>query len=113
MAPTTAPGLALLLGSSILAGALNAVSGGGSFLTFPSLLIAGALPVNANATSTVALWPGSGASVAAYRRELGRQEQALVVLLAVGSIAGGYWGAGDARRIDPPGCGASSWRSGS
>ena len=54
----------------MLAGALNAVAGGGGFIAFPSLLFTGMLPINANATNTVALWPGTMASVGAYRREL-------------------------------------------
>ena len=62
-------GVVLFL-AALAAGAINAVAGGGSFLTFPSLLLVGIPPVNANATSTVALWPGQPASVWAYRREI-------------------------------------------
>jgi hypothetical protein len=50
---------------------LNAVAGGGSFLSFPAILGAGVLPVSANATNTVALWPGQLTSIAAYRNDLG------------------------------------------
>lgn len=74
------------------AGALNSVAGGGSFLTFPTLLFVGTPPILANATSTVALWPGSVASVGAYRREVGRERQRLLSLSLV-SLAGGYAGA--------------------
>lgn len=60
----------LLVVSAFLAGALNAVAGGGSFLTFPALVMAGVPPVNANATSTVAVAPGALASAYGYRTEL-------------------------------------------
>jgi uncharacterized protein len=56
--------------ASFLAGALNAVAGGGSFLSFPAILGAGVLPIAANATNTVALWPGQLTSIAAYREDL-------------------------------------------
>ncbi len=81
----------LLFGAAFLGGALNSVAGGGSFLTFPTLIFTGVPSINANATSTVALWPGSAASVGAYRAEL-RIERHLVVMGAV-SIAGGLFGA--------------------
>jgi uncharacterized protein len=75
----------------VLAGALNAVAGGGSFLTLPALLHAGVGPVAANATSTMALLPGSMSSAWAYRREwkTGRG----LVLLALVSVVGGLIGA--------------------
>src|SRR6266702_3737008 len=83
----------LLLISAILGGALNSVAGGGSFITFPSLIFAGVLPINANATSTVALWPGSVASIGAYRRELAKQNRRLLLVLGVTSLIGGILGA--------------------
>jgi len=52
--------------ASLIAGALNAMAGGGSFLSFPALLNVGVLPIQANATNTVALWPGQLTSIAAY-----------------------------------------------
>ena len=71
----------LLLAIAALGGGiLNAVAGGGSFLTFPSLLVAGVAPVTANATSAVALWPGSVASAVAYRAELAESRGVLVGL---------------------------------
>lgn len=53
---------ALLAAAGLLAGTMNAVAGGGSFVTFPALVAAGLPPVVANATSTVALFPGTIAS---------------------------------------------------
>ncbi len=83
----------LLLVSAFFAGVLNAVAGGGSFLTFPALILAGVPPVNANATSTVAVSPGSLASAYGYRRELGRiTEIKLPAFLGV-SLVGGLLGA--------------------
>ena len=59
-----------LVVAAFLAGVLNAVAGGGSFLSFPALLGMNVLPVQANATNTVALWPGQLTSAAAYRDDV-------------------------------------------
>ena len=61
---------AFLFFVAALGGALNSVAGGGSFLTLPTLIYAGVTPVAANATSTLAMWPGSVSSAFAYRREI-------------------------------------------
>ncbi|HZT08323.1 MAG TPA: sulfite exporter TauE/SafE family protein [Chloroflexota bacterium] len=82
----------MLFATAIFGGSLNAVAGGGTFLTFPSLVFAGILPKTANVTSTVALWPGTWASVAAYRRELAHHRPALVAVLASASLLGGLSG---------------------
>ncbi|TWB45517.1 sulfite exporter TauE/SafE family protein [Nitrospirillum pindoramense] len=83
---------ALLIGAAFVAGILNAVAGGGSFLGFPALVFAGLPPVTANATNTVALFPGSFASVYAYRREFqpiqGVGMVPMVAVSLVGSVAG-------------------------
>ena len=63
-------GLVALAVVSMLAGAINAVAGGGSLLTFPTLLAVGVAPVGANVTNTVALVPGYLGGIAGYRREL-------------------------------------------
>ncbi len=81
----------LLVVAAALGGALNSVAGGGSFLTFPILLFTGVPPIVANATSTVALWPGSVASVGAYRAEL-RHVRHIAFLGGV-SLVGGAAGA--------------------
>ena len=73
------------------AGAVNSVAGGGSFLTLPTLLYAGVPPVVANATSTMAMLPGSVASAVAYRRELHVVRRWLMPLGIV-SLAGGFLG---------------------
>jgi uncharacterized membrane protein YfcA len=79
--------------AAILGGTLNSVAGGGSFFTFPLLIFTGIPPVQANATSTVALWPASLASAAAYRRELTEQDRLFVIVLVVTSLVGGIGGA--------------------
>lgn len=81
----------LLIVAATLGGALNSVAGGGSFLTFPMLLFTGVPPIIANATSTVALWPGSVASVGAYRAELRHVRH--IALLSIVSLIGGAGGA--------------------
>lgn len=63
---------ALLIAAGLVGGASNAVAGGGTFFTFPALLAAGVPPVVANATSTIAIWPGHATSLFGYREELRR-----------------------------------------
>ena len=75
-----------------IAGALNSVAGGGSFLTLPALLYAGITPVVANATSTLAMWPGSVSSTIAYRREL-KATTRWLARLGIVSLVGGWIGA--------------------
>jgi uncharacterized membrane protein YfcA len=78
--------------ASFLAGMLNAVAGGGSFLSFPALLNLGVPPIQANATNTVALWPGQFTSIAAYWRDLHGNRHLLWPLglaAAVGGVGGG------------------------
>jgi uncharacterized protein len=82
---------AWLLIASMLAGALNAMAGGGSFLSFPAVLGTGILPVQANATNTVALWPGQFASIAAYWEDL-KHNLRLIVPLGTAALLGGLAG---------------------
>ncbi|MGE0418445.1 MAG: sulfite exporter TauE/SafE family protein [Acetobacteraceae bacterium] len=83
----------LLIVAGLLAGAMNAVAGGGSFVTFPALVFAGLPPVLASATSTVALFPGTLASTWAYRDGLtGVAGVGLRVLMPI-SVVGGLIGA--------------------
>ena len=78
--------------ASFLAGSLNAVAGGGSFLSFPAMLGVGLGPIQANATNTVALWPGQLTSSAGYRDEV-RKHRSLAVKMALAGLAGGSVGA--------------------
>lgn len=81
-----------LLFAAGIAGALNALAGGGSFISFPALLFLRIPAVEANATNTVALWPGLAASMIAYIKRLNAPPRVLVPLL-VTSVAGGWAGA--------------------
>lgn len=79
-----------LVVASFIAGVMNAMAGGGSFISFPAMLAMGVPPVQANATNTVALWPGQLTSLAALRGDV-RKDLLPAVVLA--SITGGASGA--------------------
>lgn len=83
----------ILFGAAILGGTLNGVAGGGTFLTLPSLLYVGVAPIEANATSTVALWPASAAATWALRKELRRLNKRLLLVLGITGFIGGTAGA--------------------
>jgi uncharacterized membrane protein YfcA len=78
--------------AAFLAGILNAVAGGGSFLLFPALLGMRMLPIQANATNTVALWPGQLTSIAAYRRDIAKNLR-VAWPMAIAGLLGGTCGA--------------------
>jgi uncharacterized protein len=81
----------LLLGAGLVAGAVNAVAGGGSLITFPTLVATGLSPVVANVTNSLAVCPGYFASVAGSRRDLvGQRSRAarLVPAAVLGALAG-------------------------
>lgn len=86
------PGAALLVaGAGLAAGAVNAVAGGGTLISFPALLAAGLPPVTANITSSVGLLSGYAGGSLAYRRELAGQRERVRLLLpaaAAGAVAG-------------------------
>lgn len=83
----------LLFVSGMIGGILNSVAGGGSFLTLPTLTLSSHVPsLPANATSTVALWPGSIAAAGAYRKEFDAQRHVLMEMGAA-SLIGGVLGA--------------------
>ena len=84
--------LALLLAAAFTAGALNAVAGGGSFLTLPALVFTGVPPVVANATGTVALLPGYMAGAWGFKDDMapppGLSMKQVVLLSLIGGSAG-------------------------
>src|ERR1041384_8718652 len=88
MAPTEFVGLLL---AAAAAGAINAVAGGGTLLTFPTLLLFNTPPVVANATSTLALVIGTSGSIYGYRQHLKPVEPWLWRFLPV-SVVGGFIG---------------------
>ncbi len=82
---------ALVAGAGFLAGAVNAVAGGGTLITFPALLAAGLPATLANTTSSVGLVAGYVSGSVAYRRELvgqGARARALVLAGVLGGSAG-------------------------
>lgn len=86
--------IALLLIAAFMAGALNAVAGGGSFLTLPALVFTGVPPVVANATGTVALLPGYIAGAWGFREDTAPPPGLSMRLLVVITLIGGAAGAG-------------------
>ncbi len=79
--------------AALVAGAINSVAGGGSFITFPALIFVGIAPIAANATNTAAVWPGTVASTVAYRKAFTAQARRLLPPLIITGIAGGVLGA--------------------
>ncbi len=87
----TALEILALLASAAAAGAVNAVAGGGTLLTFPTLLLIGTPPVVANATSTLALVIGTAGSIFSYRRQVAAVRSWLPRFVPV-SLVGGVLG---------------------
>jgi len=89
---TTAAHVLILLAGAFVAGSMNSIAGGGTLITFPVLIWLGLDAKVANATSTVALWPGLFAGLFGYRKEL---ENSSTILVRLGSISvlGGAVGA--------------------
>ncbi len=83
----------VLIAAAFAAGAINAVAGGGSLVSFPALLATGYPSKAANVTNTVALWPGYVGGSLGYRSELGPQRRRIAMLTlpsVVGAIAGSF-----------------------
>ena len=78
--------------AAAVAGAVNAIAGGGTLITFPTLVAIGVPPIIANATSSVALWPGTVASIWGYRGVL-TGARSWAVRFAAPSLVGGVIGA--------------------
>lgn len=85
--------LFLVAGAGLLGGAMNAIAGGGSFVTLPALVAAGVPSLAANATSTVALVPSALATAFAYRRDFTGFEGVSLKTMAIVSVFGGLAGA--------------------
>lgn len=85
------PHVALSFSGAFVAGVINSIAGGGTLVSFPVLIWLGLPPVSANATSTVAIWPGSVGGAWGYRREVATAERWLLALIlpsAVGGVLG-------------------------
>jgi uncharacterized membrane protein YfcA len=85
--------IALLFSAAVTGGAINSVAGGGGFIAFPALLFTGMPPVNANATNTIALWPGTVASTWVYRKTLSSELLKSILPLAIITFCGSVLGA--------------------
>jgi len=90
----------LLFGAAMMAGMLNAVAGGGTLVTFPALIWSGRPEIIANATSTLALVPGTWSSAYGYRGETLKAPRKFLYLL-IPSVAGGVVGAVLLKRTPP------------
>jgi uncharacterized membrane protein YfcA len=80
-----------LLAASILGGAVNALAGGGTFLVFPALVLAGIAPITSNATASFLLWPAGLASAWVYRNDIPNDRRLLgtmSLVSGVGAVAG-------------------------
>jgi uncharacterized membrane protein YfcA len=82
----------LVFAAACVAGAINSVAGGGTLVTVPTMIWLGMPAIVANATSTVALWPGSLSGAWGFRRELASADRRMFALV-VPSIVGGLIGA--------------------
>src|SRR5215472_13397526 len=89
-----------ILAAAIAAGAINAVVGSGSLITFPTLLAFGIPPVIANVSNNVGLVPGNASAAWGYRRELAGQHSRLA-WLAIFSAAGSVTGAAALLALPP------------
>src|SRR6185295_15343919 len=75
--------------AAFVAGMINSVAGGGTLVTFPTLVWLGRDPILANVTNAVALWPGSLSAMVGFRRELGDSRR-WMTMLAGPSVVGGF-----------------------
>lgn len=83
----------VLIVAGYLAGVLNSIAGGGSFLTFPALVWVGVPPIMANATSAVAVLPGYLGGAAGFRKELRSLSMRQHVHMSAVGLVGGLSGA--------------------
>jgi len=82
----------LLFSAGLIAGAVNSLAGGGSFIAFPALLLAGVPVVVANATNTFAAWPGYVSGAVGYWSHI-RDNRRLLLPYSIAALIGGYLGA--------------------
>lgn len=82
----------VVLPAALIAGILNAIAGGGSFITLPALAYAGVSPIVANTTGTAALLPGYASATWAMRRDIGRTRTMSAGAIALWAFLGGIAG---------------------
>src|SRR5258705_11509211 len=88
----TLPNMLMMIAAAFAAGVINSIAGGGTLITFPVLIWLGLDAKVANATSTVALWPGLFGGLFGYRREL-ENSSTILLRLGITSVVGGAVGA--------------------
>jgi uncharacterized membrane protein YfcA len=88
MTELTFPFAVMLIITGAIAGVANAVAGGGTFFTFPALLASGLPPVVANASNSVAVWPGHVLALVGYRKELRQYSHAIAGSIVIGFMGG-------------------------
>ncbi|HEY3143701.1 MAG TPA: sulfite exporter TauE/SafE family protein [Acidimicrobiales bacterium] len=91
MAATSATDVAAVAGACLLAGAVNALAGGGSLLSYPTMVAVGLGPVTANVSNTLALWPGYASGAAALRRRVAEADARLpayALAAGLGAVCG-------------------------
>lgn len=94
------PHTAIAFAAAVVAGTINSIAGGGTLVSFPALIWLGLPSVTANATNTLAIWPGSLGGMWGFRREL-RAAEPHMLALTVPSVIGGITGALLLRRTPP------------
>src|SRR5215210_6419158 len=82
----------IIFGSGVAAGVVNAIAGGGTLISFPVLVWLGRDPILANATNTVAIWPGSLTGAIGFRRELATVRRWLLLLILPSCLGGALGG---------------------
>jgi len=82
----------LIAAAALVAGVINSMAGGGTLISFPTMVWLGRPPIMANATNAVALWPGSLSAMFGYRDDM-RRVRRWLYLLTIPSVAGGALGA--------------------
>lgn len=80
--------LILIFVAGLVGGLLNAIAGGGTFITFPTLVFTGMPVIAANATSTVAALPGYLAAAIGFRRDIARLDRKLLIRLTGWTMLG-------------------------
>ena len=85
--------LLMLATAGLVGGTMNALAGGGSFVTPPAMIAAGIPSVGANASSTVALYPGGAASAWVYRDGLASVDGLPFISSLIATLIGGFAGA--------------------
>ena len=82
------PGLAVAGAAAAVAAAINSAAGGGSFISFPTLVFLGMSPITANATNTAAMWIGQAGSIRGFKDDMARPTPRFIVAMIVSGIGG-------------------------